>query len=77
MGTSSRFYFIFLLLGLIVGAPPAAAYDPLTVPSTPVRKLQIEGNRFLSEGEVRDRLKHTKGGIFRSGRYPSRVTIRW
>ncbi|MFH1279688.1 MAG: BamA/TamA family outer membrane protein [Candidatus Eisenbacteria bacterium] len=62
---------LFLLIA-ILGPRPAAAYDPLTIPSTPVRRLEIDGNRFLTEDDIRDRMNRTKGGFIRSGRYRPR-----
>lgn len=71
-GTVSLLFPLLLAASALLLPPPAAAYDPLTIPSTPVRRLSIEGTRFLTEGDVRDRMKHTKGGLFRSGRYRPR-----
>ncbi|MBN1826774.1 MAG: BamA/TamA family outer membrane protein [Candidatus Eisenbacteria bacterium] len=68
-GFPARWSLPLLLLSLLLLAGPARAYDPMTLPSTAIRSLTIEGNLVFSDEEIRDRMSRTKGGWFHSGRY--------
>jgi len=66
----SRILRLLLLLLFLPGI--AAAYQPRTLASTPIRKLTIEGNEALTTKEIRGLMVHSGGSWFRSGRYRPR-----
>ena len=61
--------FLCAILLFILLSTSANAYDPLTLPSSEIRSFQIEGNEVLSDSEIRDIMRLTRGGWFHSGRY--------
>jgi len=50
----------------------AAAYDPLTIPSTPIHRMTIEGNVALSDEEIEGRMDKSRSRWFRGGQYRQR-----
>ena len=68
-----RSFLLFSMVTLLLFVPErGAAYDPIRIPSTPIRRTTIEGNRALDDNQVRGMMERTRGSWFRPGRYRSK-----